>query len=68
VVCNRFVSWDLSQVYFADFVVIERTRLSSDFGDLYWLGGLVFPSEFLNLTKLQNINFVIAQFVARSKG
>jgi hypothetical protein len=26
---------------------------------LYWLGGLVFPSEFLNLIKLQNINLCL---------
>jgi hypothetical protein len=44
---------------FVDFVVVERLVLSSDlviFVKL--LRGMVLPSEFLNLTKLQNINFV----------
>jgi hypothetical protein len=40
------------------FVLAERTRLSSDLVILYWLGGLVFPSEFLNLIRLQNMKFV----------
>jgi hypothetical protein len=40
-------------------VVVERTGFVLRFGDFCeLLRGLVFPSEFMNLTKLQNINFV----------
>jgi hypothetical protein len=34
------------------FVLAERTMLSSYLVILYWLGGMVFPSEFLKLTRL----------------
>jgi hypothetical protein len=58
VVCKKFVSWDLSQVFFFSFVVLKGQGCPQNLVDLYWLGGLVFPSKFLNLTRLQNKTFV----------
>jgi hypothetical protein len=58
VVCDRFVSWDLSQVFFLYFVFLEGQGCPHIFVDLYWLGGMVFPSKFMNLIKLHNINLV----------
>jgi hypothetical protein len=40
------------------FVFSERTRLSSDLAILYWLGGMFFPSKFIKLTRLKNINIM----------
>jgi hypothetical protein len=34
------------------FELAERTLFSSDLVILYWLGGLVFPSRFMNLIRL----------------
>jgi hypothetical protein len=62
VVCNRFVGrgnfQGFVEVWFSDFYVIGGQGCPQILVDLYWLGGLVFPSEFLKLTRLQNINFV----------
>jgi hypothetical protein len=42
------------------FVLDERTRLSSYLVILYWLGGLVFPSGFLNLIRLQEHKYCVS--------
>jgi hypothetical protein len=62
VVCNRFVGrgnfQGFVEVWFSDFLVIGGQGCPQILVKLYWLGGLVLPSEFLNLIKLQNKNFV----------
>jgi hypothetical protein len=58
VVYNIFVRSDLSQVYCLYFVVLEGQGFPYILVKLYCLGGMVLLSRFLNLTRLQNINFV----------
>jgi hypothetical protein len=52
------ISRDLLRFGFLIFLVIGGQGCPQILVKLYWLGGLVFPSEFLKLTRLQNINFV----------
>jgi hypothetical protein len=52
------ISKDLLRFGFLIFMVIGGQGCPHILVDLYWLGGLVFPSEFMKLTRLQNINFV----------
>jgi hypothetical protein len=44
--------------YFGYIVSVERKRFSINLVILYWLGGLVFPLEFLKLTRLKKRNIV----------
>jgi hypothetical protein len=46
------------EVWFSDFSVIGGQGCPQILVKLYWLGGLVFPSEFLKLTRLQYRKFV----------
>jgi hypothetical protein len=50
---------EFAQVWFSDFFVIGGQDCSQILVKLYWLGGLVFPSGFSTLIKLQNINFCL---------
>jgi hypothetical protein len=46
------ISKDLLRFGLFIFIVIGGQGCPQILANLYWLGGLVFPSEFLNLTKL----------------
>jgi hypothetical protein len=46
------------EFYFVDFFVTRGQGCPQILVILYWLGGLVLPSEYLKLTKLQNKKFV----------
>jgi hypothetical protein len=46
------------EVWSSDFSVIRGQGCPQILVKLYWLGGLVLPSEFLKLARLQNKKFV----------
>jgi len=63
VVCNIFVGIGNFQgfvkVLFYAIFCYWRKRLSSYFGGFVFMVGLVFPLEFMKLTRLQNINLCV---------